>query len=244
MRTIAAGLVSCLFASGVLFGQQPQAMSLNGRNVGQRVGWLEERIPEMNLADVPLEAVVDYLGEYLKLNIVVRWEALTPMGIRRDKPISLRLRNLRISQALWLLLNEAGGPDVRLAYRATSNLLLVSTAEDLGREQIVKVYDVADLISPAPNFAGPTIDVTSAGGSAGNGVFSTGHGQAEAEAEGGQKLRPELERMIEVILNTVEPDSWHEGGGKGSIAGFQHYLVVRNTIAVHQLLGGWLTEEE
>ena len=237
-------LVAGLLCSTFSYAQQPEPAKGEWAAAGPRLNWLEERIPEINVTDVPFEGVVEYLSDFLKVNIVVRWEALSPMGVTRDKPMSLRLRNLKVSQALWLLLNEAGGPDVRLAYRATSNLLLVSTADDLGREMVVKAYDVTDLITPAPSFAGPTIDVSRAGGVGDRAVFESARGETGGGGEGRQGLAPELERLIAVVLATVEPDSWEGVGGKGTIAGFQRCIVVRNTIAVHQKLGGWLTERE
>ena len=46
----------------------------------------------------------------------------------------------------------------------------------------------------------------------------------------------DMARLIEIIQRSIEPGSWGEGGG--SITAFRQQLIVRNTILVHQALGG------
>jgi hypothetical protein len=50
-------------------------------------------------------------------------------------------------------------------------------------------------------------------------------------------------RLIDLIRNTIEPDSWDVNGGLGRIAYYGdpfYVLVVRNTAEVHHQLGGAL----
>ncbi|MBZ5665866.1 MAG: hypothetical protein LAO30_14785, partial [Acidobacteriia bacterium] len=54
--------------------------------------------------DLPLEQVVDWLGEFTQLNISVRWQIMQDAGVDKDKPISIQARNLRLSQVLWLMM--------------------------------------------------------------------------------------------------------------------------------------------
>jgi hypothetical protein len=48
--------------------------------------------------------------------------------------------------------------------------------------------------------------------------------------------------LIDLITRTIEPDSWAENGGRGTISYFApvHALVVRNTLHVHEQIGGVL----
>jgi len=48
--------------------------------------------------------------------------------------------------------------------------------------------------------------------------------------------------LINLITLTIEPDSWAENGGRGTISYFApvHALVVRNTLHVHEQIGGVL----
>lgn len=50
------------------------------------------------------------------------------------------------------------------------------------------------------------------------------------------------QQLIDVITQTIEPHTWQENGGRGSIRYFAplHVLVVRNTARVHEQIGGAL----
>lgn len=203
---------------------------------------LHQRIAEIAFEDLPLDQVVDWLAATLNVNIVVRWETLRDAGVARDKAISMAVRNMRISQVLWLLMNEAGGTDTKLAYRGSGNLLLLSTAADLGNEQLVRVYDVSDLIVRVQNFAGPQVGLEGQGGGGNTEVFVQAGGTNDedqppnANANNGE-IDPDVARLMEIIRQAIEPDSW-EASGRGSIMAYRRQLIVRNTIAVHQALGG------
>lgn len=262
MKTCAAVAAILLFTSISSLAQEPQRGSdgkaltaANSANKGQAtLPQLELKIPEITFQDVPFEQVMEYIADYSKMNVVVRWEAVIAAGVSRDKNISLKVKNIKLSQVLWMVMNEAGGADVKLAYRAAGNLLILSTADDLGKEMIVKVYDVADIIQRVPSFTGPQIDVSQqqSGGQGGGGqnVFSGGqqggnnNQQDDQQNQQGGAVRPELQQLITLITTTVEPDSWEINGGKGTIQGFKNGLVVRNTILVHQKLGGPIREDD
>lgn len=218
---------------------------------------LNQRVPEVRFQETPLESIMDWLADYTKLNISVRWQTMSDAGVSRDKPISIQARNLRLSQLLWMIMNEAGGADVKLAYRASGNLLILSTAEDLGRELVTKVYDVSDLLAEIPsawrqsgfNVTQGLGQGTAGGGGGGGGMFSQGQqqqqqqqGQNQQNAQG--QVDPKLQALADVIQQTVEPDSWEINGGSGTIVPFEKALIVRNTILVHQLINGYLTEDE
>ena len=47
-----------------------------------------------------------------------------------------------------------------------------------------------------------------------------------------------IEELVAVIVATVEPQTWQVNGGRGTIIPFNGQLVVRNSIYVHQLIGG------
>ena len=190
-------------------------------------------------------------------NVVVRWEKLEDIGVDRDKPITLKVRNLRLSQVLWMIMNEAGGSDVKLAYRATGNMLVLSTEEDLSSEMIVRVYDVSDLLANVPRFTNASRldpaqslnqlsqnsgNLGSGGGGGGGGqsqLFETGQNDENDDDGDGSGSMAEI---VQLITDLVEPDSWVQGGGPGTIQPFRKHIVVRNTLLVHQRLGGYVSE--
>lgn len=107
---------------------------------------LESRVPEVQFQETPLEDVMTWMSEVMRINVVVRWRELEPLGVTRATPISLHLKNLRAAQVLNVILNDAAGPDVRLGYRASQDLLLVTSGRDLESATVLKVYDVTDVI--------------------------------------------------------------------------------------------------
>lgn len=212
-------------------------------------GLLNSRIPEVSIGDSALEQVVDWLQDYTGANIVVRWQILADAGVPRDKPISMGVRNLRLSQVLWMIMNEAGGPDVKLAYRASGNLIVLSTADDLGREMLVRVYDVADLLARFPRFRdSPRVEVQNVGQNGGGGVLNTSASEDAADPQPANsvpgQMDPDLQRLIDMIQRTIQPDSWSANFGIGTITAWRTQLIVRNSILVHQELGGPLRDAD
>ncbi len=203
---------------------------------------LATRLPEIQFADAPLEIVIDWLADLTQSNIVVRWERLDELGIERDQPVSLRARNLTLSQVLWLLLSDIGGSDVRLAYRASRGLLLISTADDLDRELITRVYDIRDLLARPARFRNATrIEVgQSLGGEGGSNPLQSNEDSAENDADDGAATI--ADQLRDAIMATVEPDSWIEHGGRGRIVVFGGQIIVYNSLLVHQRLAGGIVE--
>jgi hypothetical protein len=146
-------------------------------------------------------------------------------------------------------MKEVGGTDLKLAYRASGNTIILSTEEDLGQELVVKIYDVRDMMVGTASFQAPAMDPgqamgQSGGGGGGSQLFQSNQTnqsqQNEADLGGG----PELEKLKEIIMNAIEPDSWAEsGGGRGTIYDFNGMLIIYNTPLVHQKIGGFVEEE-
>jgi hypothetical protein len=253
-----AGLILVLTAT-TAFGQivGDDTSPIRSR-VPTTLKYLNARIAQVAFEDAELSLVLDWLSSVTDMQIVVRWQILEDAGVERDKPISMQVSNLRLSQVLWLLMQEAGGSDLKLAYRASGPLLLISTAEDLGKEMVVRVYDVSDLLVRAPRFSGaPHMDLQNAqnmgttGSGGGQSIFggtgSGGSGRDEDdEGRGGNRGEDDagIQELITLIVQTVEPDSWADNGGLGTIQAFRKLLVVRNNILVHQALGGYVEESE
>ncbi len=254
---IAMGLVLTLAASTAV--GQIRAGDDAGAGVRARIPstlrYLNDRIDEVAFEEAPLDQVMDWLGTTTPMQINLRWQVLEDAGIERDKPITMNFSGLRFSQVLWLILKEAGGPDLNLAYRASGRVLTISTEEDLGKEMVVRVYDVSDLLVRAPRFRNaPQLDLAQAGGQGGQGggggqnIFGGaggGSSQDDDDSRGGRDSdNDDINELIELIVQTVEPDSWTDNGGLGTIQSFRNLLVVRNNILVHQALGGYVEESD
>ncbi len=262
MRTpITLGCVLVLLAGSVAAQdrpgpQNPRQRPLNTYEIMSQI------IPDVQFQDTPLDQVITWLQELTKLNINTRWQILKDAGINQDKPITIQAHKLPLTQVLWLIMNEAGGTDLKLAYRASGNLLIFSTADDLNKEMVTKVYDIADLLVNVPIAANQAMfNVTQGmgqnggggagggGGGGGGGMFQ--QGQSNQQMGGGgnygmgqEQTNPTLDKLVNLIRDTIEPDTWRENGGQGTISPFQKLIIVRNTILVHQRLGGPVTDED
>lgn len=251
---LAAGLILPLAASAAI-GQTRSDETTGAASrphVPATLRCLNERIGVVSFQEAPLDQVLDWLSELTPMNVVVRWEVLEYAGLERDKPISLDVRNLRLAQVLWLVLDAAGGPDLKLGYWASDELLLISTEEDLEREMLTRVYDVSDLLIDVQDFSDcPHVNAagTSGGSSPGSSQAliaptSSGGAPSERTPQRAQAGAPEMETLIKLVIETVEPDSWVVNGGRGTIQAFGDLLVVRNSILVHQALGGYLKQND
>lgn len=245
MRKALAAVLVASICGGLASGQ-----AVTNRSTTQI---LNQVVLEVSFQDAPFDQVMAWIGDTLQINVVVRWNRLEELGVERDTPISIQAQNLRASQILWMIMSEAGGTDVKLAYRASGNLLVMSTANDLGQELIVKVYDIGDLLLNVPRFVGPRVDLSqlqqSGQGGSGQSIFGQGNQQQQdpdEQQQGNNQNQFQSEgarQLIELIQTTVEPDSWQANGGLGTIRAYRNQIVVRNNILVHQALGGPLEEE-
>jgi hypothetical protein len=220
---------------------------------------LAMRLPQIAFDEAPLSDVLDHLAELTGINLIVMWRAVEDAGVRRDTAVTLNVRNARLSQVLWLVLNQPGIAEARLAYRADSDLLLLTTAEDLGRDMIVRVYDVQDLLVRRPRFAtievgrlhdvpiGNTVAVAN-GAVAARPVIGRYFGGVTTSVEDSASTPASmtkddmLRRLIDVITNTIQPETWVVNGGNGTISSFNGNLVIRNSPLVHQQIVGALRE--
>ncbi len=230
------------------------------------VAALQVRIPEMAVENAPLQDVLAALGEFAGVNIVVQWSDLEAVGVARDTPITLRFRHLPVKTVLWLILQQAG-IDTELAYEAREQLIIISTREAIDRQILVRVYDVADLVSLEPVY--PAFDIGTvrtyvesvepavgdnvglvrpipgqirSGVRAGDPADPNGQTQPRS-SPGNEYQQRKIAELIRTIMNVVEPEHWNINGGPGSIEAFQSRLVIRASPLVHQMIGGPLVDE-
>ncbi len=207
---------------------------------------LRTTIDDATFEDTTFEEFVEWLQRTCKANIVVRWTVLENEGVERDCPIEIKRKNISLKDLLPLVFQQVtdGLPDVELAARTDGNTLMITTRQDIQTKNIVRVYDVQDLLAVAPNFRGMEVDMS--GGARARFRDSTGRNGGEigpsAEREAGQKLDPVVKKLIDAITTHIQPLSWKVNGGKGTIRYFKGRLVVNNNVEVHQLLGGMIKD--
>lgn len=222
---------------------------------------LEAVAPEIKYDAVPFRKVIDQLRDRTGLNIVPNWTALDSAGIDPETEVNLRLSSVKFSKALQLILDAVGAGETQLAYEVDDGVIAISTKEDLARKTLTRVYPVQDLIISVPTFRGRQINLDQVGqnsnqqgglgggrflqgGGGGGGGGGAGGGNLFGGGGGGQQdddlqntqedpIRP----IIELIQQTIDPESWREAGGNtGSIQALNQQLVVTQTSSAHTQL--------
>jgi hypothetical protein len=224
---------------------------------------LRGRVPEILFEEAPLEEVLAAVGDLAGVPVVVMWDQLDLMGIERQQPISLRARNLRLGTLLSLILREAGGADVSLAYRATGEMIEVSTTAHFEDHLELRIYDVRDLVAGRIRRMEMGIMTTRqyveslepvVGNTAAlprpvtrwfnSGTFMGGdewwwrQDRLRDDDFSDEARRQRMRELIDVITTVIEPESWEVNGGRGTIVPWREKLVVVNSPLVHQMIGG------
>lgn len=134
--TIVSFLLSILLARGVL-GQSSVDDDV------ARV--LEETRVDAEYLATDFDAIINNMREGYALNIHVSWKLLESEGIRRDKRLEIRLKDVSLATLLTNVLREADPAGlVGLDYQIADGVILVSTYEVLAQNPILRSYDITD----------------------------------------------------------------------------------------------------
>lgn len=241
----------------------------------------------------PLAEVLDMLAQMTGVNLYIDSQGLHAEAVSTDDPVTIKLRNpISLRSALDLILQPRG-----LSYVIQNDVLRITSRQTRDTNVYAKVYYVADLVVPIPNFsptynmglagalreslnslsqmrlggfgaglAGGPAPLTTAGVDANqntavnptvlgqqalNGGGSMMHMNASSRSSipagpGGLGGGPTADfgPLIDLITSTIEPDSWQEVGGPGSIEGFETNLslVVAQRQDIHEKIADLLEQ--
>jgi len=203
---------------------------------------LATRLPATKLENVRLEDAMQYLQDSSGANIHVNWRALETVNITREMTISLKLQSLPLRQLLRFVLAEAD-PEGLSTFYAEDGVIEVTT-KALGDERlIVKVYPVEDLLLTIPDFTDApqfNLQTTNSGGrgGGGGGGQSLFGGQGGGQDQGVNDKATRGQELVQLIMDSVQPDVWRENGGTASIRFFRGKLIVSAPRSVHEQIGG------
>jgi general secretion pathway protein D len=228
----------------------------------------------------PLKEVLETLGAAAGINIHLDNAGLGAEGVTSDTPVSINLTQpISLKSALNLILEQ-----LRLSYVIQNEVLKVTSEQTRDADVYTRVYDVADLVIPIPNFTpGYNTGLPAAimeahraigvGGFAGGGaapmtlaanqpaatngsvLAQLGAGGLLPGQRGPQSLgsgpgglgggaQADFDSLIELVTTTVNPQSWTEVGGSGSIEAFPTNLsiVVSTTQETHDQIADLLEQ--
>ena len=241
MKDMVIGILTGIAAviATALFTPRPQPLTLPVRELSsidnQRFNDLGRDFLTMTAADpvyrklqqttarlvakqMPFEKVVNYLADVTGENFYVDWRQLEAAGLDVNSPVSVNLQNVSALVVLKASLDNLGGGNIRVGYCIVDGIVHISTADDLVRYTVTRIYNVRDLIEAEVAWHSK----------------SPNHRLNPDEAE---------EWLIHLVQETIDPTTWRDNGGTiGGIRGFDGRLIVTQTAenqqTVIELLSG------
>ena len=188
--------------------------------------------PDMTLNEA-IEKIRDSVEPPLK--IVVRWKDLEENAyIERDTVIGMQgLNGIPVGKGLKELLDSISGGVTKIDYIIDDGIITVATKESLPNKLVTHAYDITELIGTPANYrANLTTEEDS----------RTSQNTDNASADQTKQARTENSgTIIQMIQETVAPDTWLINGGEGTISSHGNRLVISQTPQVHEQIQELLT---
>jgi hypothetical protein len=121
--------------------QGPMPVALDFPKVATLDERLDQRI-DVDFADTPLRDVIEFLHQQTGIAFYTKAQRLEDAGVNADSPLTLNLKQVRVSTLLDLMLEEIG-----LVYTEKDDLIVITTEEDSRATMEVRVYDCRDLLA-------------------------------------------------------------------------------------------------
>ncbi|MBI4718504.1 MAG: hypothetical protein HY763_11910 [Planctomycetes bacterium] len=208
---------------------------------------LDRPVP-VDFKRVPFGEVLERLAQAHQLNIIVNWNDLQRAGVDRNAPIELVLPNeITLKKVLTEVLDQAGAGSADVDFDVADGAITVATRQHLDRETFAKVYDISDLLMDVPSFRdAPNLDLRHTTSrtppAAEQGALPWKYGDDDDdEPESDPQRLDRVQKVIQLIEETVAPDSWRDRGGSiGTIKEINGQLVITQNAAAHRTITGLL----
>jgi hypothetical protein len=168
-----------------------------------------------DFSEEPLKDAIDSIRHKTGLPIVMATKKLEEAAINLETPVTVSLHNLTLEAFLRNFLRE-----IDLTFFVRDEVLQITTPEDAGSQLITRIYPVLDLVARRTSVHDSNSAVTS-------------------RTAGGRGETADYDSLIDCITTTVDPDTWDDVGGPGSIAQFDNagVLIISQTWDVHPKIG-------
>lgn len=196
----------------------------------------------------PFRKVMEHLADAHKLNIIVNWHDIHGAGVEDDVTIDLNLPNeISLRKVFTEVLSQAGAGAVDLGFEVSDGAITVATQQMIDSRTYPAVYPISDLLMDIPSFNNaPMQDLRDAMKHS-----SSSSRQRRLPWEEGDDLDDEpeedlarqarVDHFINLIQDTVAPDSWRDRGGTiGTINEVNQQLVITQNSAAQRQIGGLL----
>lgn len=189
---------------------------------------LDRVLPEINFDALPLTDAIDHFRDVTGVNIFINWKALEAAGVERNTPVSARMRDIRFRKALAIVLDTVAAPEKPLGFNIDDGVITVSTADDLDRDSVVRVYDVRDLIAAVPDYDPPPANEPPAAPAPREPAAEW----AKIDADHARPVEQDeaVRRLTNLLRETVEPAAW---GKSANVRELQGQLIVTAPPRMH-----------
>jgi type II secretory pathway component GspD/PulD (secretin)/tetratricopeptide (TPR) repeat protein len=210
------------------------------------LGALDKPVP-VDFRNEPFGQVIERLASTHDLNIIVNWNDLKQAGIDRAVPIDLSLpQEITLKKALTEVLEQAGG-GVDVGFEVAEGTVKIATRGTLDKQTYTAVYDIKDLLMEIPMFNdAPLTDLTQINQRVRQAAQESQRSELpwlygdddDDEPEEDPELNKRVRKIINLIQDTVAPDSWNDRGGTiGTIKEINGQLVITQNSAAQRQIG-------
>ena len=187
--------------------------------------------------DTPFSDAIELIKNSVEppLKIVVRWKDLEENAyIERDTVISMQgLSGIPVGKGLKELLDSVSGGVTKIDYVVDDGIITVATKESLPNKLVTHAYDITELIGTPANYSADLSTQEDARTSQSTNTTSADQLEQERTDNAGT--------IIQMIQETVAPNTWLINGGEGTISSHGNRLVISQTPQVHEQIQELLT---
>ena len=174
---------------------------------------LEKKFAEetqFEFIETPLADVAAFISDKHEIPVLVDTHALGNAGLSGETPVSKKVKGVTLRSALRLLLR-----DLDLTYVIRDEVVWITVPESVEQHVVNVLFPVADLIVSRDDAGAVLIPVP----------------DLIVDRDDVNVVDEQFENLIHVITSTVQPSTWDEVGGPGSLTIFapRGLLVVSNT---------------
>jgi type II secretory pathway component GspD/PulD (secretin) len=188
--------------------------------------------------EMPLSEAIEVLKNSVTppLRIFVNWRDLYDNAdVDQTTPIHMDpISAIPLRKALVLLLEAVSGGFANINFVVEGGVITIATAESLPSEMETLVYDITDLIGQPAYFYTPLGGTITAPAVTEAGTEQIGEQEQITREQLIVEAATRATNLVQLIQQTIQPLSWVEQGGEGSITVYENKkLIIYQTREVH-----------
>ena len=216
-RRVHAEVQHLLQTIRILRKRVPNSVNIHAYPISDTEHKLQQQIDALFI-DAPLSEILESLGSKLDVQFYIDERALLEVGMDRNTPVSLDLKNVKAELAFEMMMKQIG-----LVCFVYHDLVRVTTPEAAENDLVLRVYSCEDFLDPTDRTPRRRQQNQTQSKVWGGGL----HTSAPSRNKG-------LGNLNDVIQTNIGVDSWEVAGGAGVIENFYEMLVVAQIPSIHR----------